>query len=210
MSFVAMATVIPESPVPEVNGFYIQHRSHTEAEIAAITQEAYRRDHLNLLGLLPDVVYCSLREKVLGRVITWMSDTPFEQVTNEHVLNDAAGDVFIAGLGIGMLPYALCQKEDIRSVTVVEIEPQVIALVGPHIVHPKLRIIEGDARTPSVAGRAFDFIYLDIWPMIDPKNWPDMQMLLEMYREFLRPEGTIRAWLQQPMQMNYQTVKGTT
>lgn len=122
-----------------------------------------------------------------------MSDTDFERVTNEDVLSDARGDVLIAGLGIGMLPYHLCQLKKVRSVTILELQSEVVALVYPHVKHPKLRMIVADAYHPPLQEMTFDYAYLDIWPQIGIP-WTELEKLLAEYQQYA---PKVDAWLRE-------------
>jgi len=197
--FPMMAEIIPESPEPATDGFFIKHKMATP-------EEAERR---KLFGAIQGDwtyrdfeagTYCVLDEKRNGMVDQWMSDTSMERTTNERALRQARGDVLILGLGIGMLPIACCRKPEVTSVIVVEIEPQVIALVEPHIRHPKLRVLQGDAFYPPFWGRSFDMIYLDIWQNICTDNWEPMKALLRQYRRFARNGAWVSAWLKDYLQ----------
>ena len=82
-----------------------------------------------------------------------MSDTDMELRTNYHAVRDARGDVFIGGLGLGMITLPILKKPEVTSVTVVELNPHVIALVEPSLRKAagpdaqKLTVIEGDVKT---------------------------------------------------------------
>lgn len=66
----------------------------------------------------------------------WMSDTPDEKRDHLPILNavreHAAERVLVNGLGLGMVVAALLATESVRHVDVVDTDPDVIALVGPH------------------------------------------------------------------------------
>lgn len=126
----------------------------------------------------------------------WMTDAEFECWTNVDVILKATGDVLIAGLGIGLMVLPILEKSCVKSVTVLEINPDVIALVGPQIAHPKLKIIEADCRewTP-VAVWKFDCIYLDIWPDVpNSDNREEIVALKRRFRKHLVKGGYIAAW----------------
>jgi len=73
----------------------------------------------------------------------------------------ARGNVLIGGLGVGALAQLLCEKENVKSVTVVEFSPDVIRLCS--FQNKKLNIVEDDfykyLREQDL-GR-FDYIYFD-------------------------------------------------
>jgi len=66
----------------------------------------------------------------------WMSDTPDEQYDHMPVITNVAKHraerVLINGLGIGMVLNAVLHMDCVQHVDVVEIDPDVVALVGPH------------------------------------------------------------------------------
>jgi len=192
--FPLMAEIVPETPGPEGNGYYIRHRIATEEDVRSCRSSAAIRGWWGYDGFEPGT-YCTLNEKRGGMADQWMSDTWLERFTNRRILMEARGSVLILGLGIGMIPLACCRKEEVSSVTVVEIESQVIALVEPYIRHPKLRVIQGDAFAPPFRGKVFDTIYVDIWRDICADNWEPMKRLLREYRKLGRNGAYVDAWL---------------
>lgn len=106
-----------------------------------------------------------------------MSDTPSE--IREHELAfDAVGDVLITGLGLGCIVSALLTKPEVRSITVVEIDKDVIALTGPYYENePRVEIVNMDALDAAdkfaAEGRWFDYGWHDIWSHIADRNLDD-------------------------------------
>lgn len=131
-----------------------------------------------------------------------MSDTQMEQSTNLEALMEARGDVLIAGLGIGMLLLPILRKPEVTSVTVVEIEPDVIGLVLPRLMRAeprhidKLGVLQADARSwvPAQKGRKFDAIWLDVWGDCSTDELEDMRALRRRYRRWLKPDGWLGSW----------------
>lgn len=133
----------------------------------------------------------------------WMSDTPMERHTNQDIVIGARGDVLIGGLGLGMIPSALLlpdskyHRTDIRSVTVIEKNPDVIALIAPHLTYPNLRILEADVFTWK-PDQKFDTIYMDIWSDISSDNVPEIARLHRRYGRYLNrnnPGHCMSSWL---------------
>ena len=81
-----------------------------------------------------------------GRLM--MSDTQMEKSSNFEVVRRARGDVFIAGLGIGLILVPILANPEVASVTVVEKSAEVIKLVEPALRKlpgaEKLTILEAD------------------------------------------------------------------
>jgi hypothetical protein len=111
-----------------------------------------------------------------------MSDTPAERWDHVSFVRAATGDVLISGLGLGMCLGAVLRKPDVKSVTVIEIDTDVIALVAPAYRDPRVTIIHADARywlPPK--GKRFGAVWHDIWPDICGDNLPEMHSLNRRY-----------------------------
>lgn len=123
--------------------------------------------------------YTSLSIKGVGLV---MSDTPYEQHDHRNAVRNATDHVLINGLGIGMVVAACLKKPEVLSVTVIEINQDVIDLVVPQIVHEKLTVICADALTwKPPRGNIYGMVWHDIWPTICADNLPDMAKLKRKY-----------------------------
>ena len=138
-----------------------------------------------------------VRLLVHGEVM--MSDTPMERHSNWGVVSYAKGHVLMAGLGVGMIIPPLFENDLVTKVTVIEKNPDVIALVEkPLRVHLgesrslRLKIIEADIFewTPD-PGIKFDTVYFDIWPDICLDNLDEMTKL---HRRFCRRKSR-GAWM---------------
>lgn len=103
-----------------------------------------------------------------------MSDSYEETEKHQEFFQKAKGDILIAGLGLGMCHEALMQKQDVKSVTIVEVNKDVIDLVWDHC--PK------DER--------FELIHDDILKWNPPKHkkydfgWFDISFEGIDYQEF--------------------------
>lgn len=125
-----------------------------------------------------------------------MSDSDMEWRTNTDFLLNAHGDVLIAGLGIGFVIVPLLLKPEVNSIRVVEKNPDVIALVAPHLKHKKLRVDNGDINTyrNQLNGDRFNTIYFDIWHDLCTDNAEHMKRLHRQYRKYMRPNGYMNSW----------------
>ncbi len=114
-----------------------------------------------------------------------MSNTRMEVRTNQEALAQATGKVLINGLGMGMLLEAILAKPCVTSVRVIEVDADVIALVGPHFANdPRVEIINADAYEYNPArGEVFDFVWHDIWDDVCADNLSDMSRLVRKYRK---------------------------
>lgn len=134
---------------------------------------------------------------IVGNTL-WMTDAEYECWTNQKFVEAARGDVLIAGLGLGLILGPALAKPGVRSVTVIEREPDVVALIEPTYKCPKLSVVVADAREWTPPAKAFDCIYLDIWPSVpDADDRADILSLKMKYRRALRPTGWIGAWCEE-------------
>lgn len=124
-----------------------------------------------------------------------MSTTPMEVGTHRQAYASAHGRVLVNGLGLGMYVQAILEKPSVTQVRVIELEPDVIALVAPHLPHPeKLEVIQDDAYTYTPGkGERFDYVWHDIWDDINPDNSPRITQLLRRYARRAEAQG---AWSQ--------------
>lgn len=128
--------------------------------------------------------------------VIWMTDTPMERRTNFHFLYQANGDVLVAGLGIGLIIIPLLKKPEVRSVTVVELNKNVIDLVAPQLPRDeRLRIICADIfKFKDTTPMKWDTIYFDIWPNVSEDNYEQMKKLHRMYARRLNRDNP-NAWM---------------
>jgi hypothetical protein len=115
-----------------------------------------------------------------------MSDTDMEQRTNMNFIRYANGDVFIAGLGIGLIVLPVQEKTNVRSITILEKYPEVIELVGKQLpLNNKVKIINGDVFEYEFSkGTKFDTIYFDIWNYVNEDVYKEMAQLRKKYRKY--------------------------
>ncbi len=107
---------------------------------------------------------------------TWMSMSPLEIESQGIGVRLTRGHVVICGLGLGWAAAATAMRDAVRAVTVIEFDPDVIALHReldlfaqlPPAQRAKLRIITGDALAWRPDGDPVDFLMPDIWlPLVD-------------------------------------------
>jgi hypothetical protein len=128
----------------------------------------------------------------------WMSDTLAERRDNllpvRQVHNLNARRVLISGLGLGMVVKACLALPCVRQLDVVEINPDVISLVGPtYAADPRVTIIPGDARDPGlIPGDAwYDVAWHDIYPDDNPRYAPELMAMFDTWAHRVRWQG---AW----------------
>lgn len=117
----------------------------------------------------------------------WMSDTPNERRDQLPAIYAAKGDCLIGGLGLGITAQAFLQKPEVTTVTVVEIEPAIIVLVGwplEAVYWPRLQILWGDFLTWKPPRSAhYGAVWCDIWPALSSDNLPAMARLNRRYAQ---------------------------
>lgn len=105
---------------------------------------------------------------------TWMSVSPNEVFTMKKPINKAKGKVLTLGCGMGYFAYMASLKEDVESITIVELQQEVIDLFNNFILpqfenKDKIKIIKCDAMEylKSIDDGEFDYCFADIWIGID-------------------------------------------
>ena len=130
-----------------------------------------------------------------GFPFAWMSADQSEISGMDAHAKAAYGDVLIAGLGLGVLPWLAAKNPNVKTITVVEIRPEVIELIAPVIENRKTKIICGDVRehineSPGV----HDFIDLDIWPDVGAAVL-SIEETRRRCVKALKPDGIVRTWM---------------
>ncbi len=101
----------------------------------------------------------------------WMTLMPNETATLENSVKNCFGNVVTYGLGLGYFPFMASAKENIKSVTVVEKDKNVIALFTKNILplfpnKDKIKVICEDAflHAQKVLPKTdCDYVLADIW-----------------------------------------------
>lgn len=104
----------------------------------------------------------------------WMSTTPFEIESQEIGLAAARGHTVVLGLGMGWQAANAALRPEVSSVTVIERDPNIIALVReqgvfgqlPPDARAKLEVVQADADHWQAAAPV-DTLLADIWEKTD-------------------------------------------
>lgn len=134
-----------------------------------------------------------------GRI--WMTITPNEIETMKEPIDKAFGHVLTFGLGLGYYAYMTSEKENVDSVTVVDMNENVIHLfkkyILPQFKHPeKIKIIKADAFSfaqSELAKGQYDFVFTDLWH--DVSDGIDMYLKMKKY-EKLSPHTEFSYWIE--------------
>jgi hypothetical protein len=120
---------------------------------------------------------------------TWMTDEPRElrQMDEAVALCHPRGHVLVGGLGLGILARRV-QRPGVKSVTVVEKNPDVIRLCGDG-----LHVIEEDIHKFLWRGLAdYDTYMLDTWQGTNEGTW--WQTVMPLRRAIANRYGRRRVW----------------
>jgi len=141
-------------------------------------------------GYVPEGTYTEIRRAG----VLWMSDTPDEIRDHLGFIGRASGRVLVTGLGLGMVAAACLRKPEVEKVVVVEIDPDVVALVAPHLVEQfgdRVDVVLADAYKwkPAEGSRVFDCAWHDVWPDICGSNARKMRAIVKHYAPFMTAPG---------------------
>lgn len=102
--------------------------------------------------------------------VVWMSLDPSEINTMKPIIQNFKGNVLVFGLGLGYFPYLLLSNNNVKSVTIIEKDKEIISLykkyIYPHIDgRIAFNIIEADAYDFIKENdmNNYDSFFVDIW-----------------------------------------------
>lgn len=171
---------------------FLQDRTLGNAKVEQFTVFEYDFRAIYRDGLIPGKKYVRL----LIDDELFMSDAPMEKESNHDIIEKVYGNVLIAGLGIGLILLPMQNKKEVKRITVVEKNPNVIKIIGSQLpFNEKVEIIHADI-FDFIPSQKYDCIYLDIWPDICKDNAGDMSNLIDKYSNFLtdNPDSWCKAW----------------
>lgn len=177
--------------IPEGNqgDFYIKHFEMNEEEVRHAKMMAFR-NYYKVAGLEAGkyIKLCTKHDCI-------MSNTAMEWDTNKEFMENAKGDILIAGLGIGLIVYAIQDNPEVKSITVIEKYQEVIDLVGKYFTSEKIKIIKANIFEwlPALKTK-YDTIYFDIWTGVCGDNYPEMITLGKRFRKHKVAGGWIGSW----------------
>jgi len=174
--------LLPKVEVPEgESGPWAVKRFTVSKEAAAFGSLRAMISHS--VRYMPEGTYTQLTCKGRGIV---MSDTPDEMRDHYEPVRRARGNILINGLGLGMVLNACLLKPEVEHATVIEMEEDVIKLVGSYYLNKfgaeRLTIIHASAfdfKPPR--GSFYNIVWHDIWDDICTDNLPEMATLHRRY-----------------------------
>ncbi|MET7000654.1 hypothetical protein [Chitinophaga defluvii] len=109
------------------------------------------------------------------------TDEPISEDSIKFI-QQAYGDVFVAGLGLGQMVKALIEKNEVETITIIEKDVELIELVGKYLesVSLKVKCIHAEALT-YVDRSFYDFIWFDIWEEVKAENCKQIERLKSHY-----------------------------
>lgn len=136
----------------------------------------------------------------------WMSTDDREKLMMMNYARQCppGADAFVGGLGLGLIVLYLARR--CRSITVAEIDQDVIELVWPRLRdyckerYPQLslRIFHGDARVALARPAQYDYVFCDWWPNADGEHRPLVQEARRV-AETNHPEAVVICWAEEMM-----------
>jgi hypothetical protein len=129
----------------------------------------------------------------------WMLDAPSEANTMDPYASKAKGNVLTFGLGIGYFIYMAMRNPKVKSITVIERSPAVIAMFRKYLLpqFPSdivVTIREGDAFDYFNASYIsnFDYVFVDIWQ----SNDDGFRLIERLLNQYLPPFETTDFWIE--------------
>ena len=126
----------------------------------------------------------------------WMSLNPNEIETMKPYINKAKGNVLVLGLGMGYVPFMMALKPEVKNITIIEKDPEIIGLFNSLILpsfknKEKIKIVEDDAINFVKKNNKVDYIFADLWH--SPEDG------LSLFVQLKRINKNIDCWLEESM-----------
>ncbi len=121
-----------------------------------------------------------------------MQDSQAEYNEHQWLWDNVTGDVLIGGLGIGMIHQALIDNPNVTSVTVIELEQDVVDLVWEHCAKDdSFTLIVADFETWNPPeNSSFDTVWGDTWLVDNPLTMKDYRTLIrDRYSQYTTNVG---------------------
>ena len=123
----------------------------------------------------------------------WMSLNPNEIETMKPYIDKGNDNVLVLGLGMGYIPYMMSLKDEVKSITIIEKDYEIIelfkkALLPQFVNKSKIKIIEDDAISYLNKNNNYDYIFADLWH--DPEDG------LSLFVQLKRINKNVDCWLE--------------
>lgn len=98
----------------------------------------------------------------------WMNISPNEINTMQPSINEAKGNVLVYGLGLGYYPFMIALKDDVKSITIIEKDKNIIDIFKKNLFQffknkEKINIVEADAFDYLESSPKYDYVFVDLW-----------------------------------------------
>lgn len=157
------------------------------------TYEYYRNENLHPFETVASFEY---KKDPFSHILIndeiWARDDESERNIRREAAQKASGDVLVVGLGLGVINEYLKENRNVTSITIVEKSQQVIDLVR-EIFPERLSgviVFPTDFFSFKTGGK-YDYIYGDIFHVLDPRNFNAWERFSEHAKTLLAPEGII-------------------
>lgn len=122
----------------------------------------------------------------------------------KEAVDQAFGNVLTFGLGLGYYAYMLSEKDNVESITVVDINENVIDLFTKYVLPQfnnagKIKIIKADAfeyAQKHMSKGKYDFVFTDLWH--DVSDGIVMYLKMKKY-EKQSPNTAFTYWIEKSM-----------
>jgi hypothetical protein len=102
---------------------------------------------------------------------------------HKRFISAAHGDVLIFGLGLGTSLHEILKNDDVKSVTIIELEQDIINLVSPHFEDNRVKIVCADMNG-YIPERIYDVIYFAIWGSKEMVDQNEIKRLHSQFKEY--------------------------
>jgi len=131
----------------------------------------------------------------------WMTVTPNEVETMKEAVDQAFGHVLTFGLGLGYYTYMISEKDNVESITVVDINEDVMKLFTEYVLPQfknahKITIIKEDAfeyARKHICPGKYDYVFTDLWH--DVSDGIDLYLKMKQY-EKQSPQTVFSYWIE--------------
>lgn len=145
---------------------------------------------------------CKISLNNLKNKDTIMNNSLYEKINSLEIIKKANGNVFIAGLGIGMIILPIQKKANVNSITIIEKHKEVIDLVSKNLpFNKKVKIINQDIFKYKIPNNTkYDTMYFDIYGKVDKdkyiegKEWFEKNFKKYLISKKINPDRFIGSW----------------
>ena len=168
--------------------------------------EAFIRDDIIKNGYIeiPQLGYFSEKfifPTVFENGVEWMAIKPNEIETMKEAIEKARGSVLVYGLGLGYFAYMISIKNNVKDITIIERDENVIKLFKEHILPQfenkrKISVIQADAfdfAENEMGKSKYDFVFTDLWH--DVSDGTEMYIKMKKHESKL-PDAEFSYWIE--------------